>query len=85
MASSAVLPSVVLFGTFIMLWNVVTFLPGLALLVRRLHDGNFSSWLVFLRLVPFLGGIALLVLALQPSNPKGHRFDLRAGTASDAS
>lgn len=80
--SNAALPSVVLFETFILLWNVVTFLPGLALLVRRLHDGNFSSWLLFLRLVPFIGGIALLVLALQPSNPEGQRFDIRVEAAT---
>ncbi|MBG0738407.1 DUF805 domain-containing protein [Paeniglutamicibacter antarcticus] len=57
------------------LWGLATLIPGLALLSRRLHDGNFSAWFILLGLVPFLGAIALLVMVLMPSNPQGHRFD----------
>ncbi|MDJ0358596.1 DUF805 domain-containing protein [Paenarthrobacter sp. PH39-S1] len=57
------------------LWGLATIIPGLALLSRRLHDGNFSAWFILLGLVPFLGAIALLVMTLMPSNPQGRRFD----------
>ncbi len=43
------------------------FLPGLAVGARRLRDGGFSPWLLFIALVPYLGGIALLVLYCMPS------------------
>jgi uncharacterized membrane protein YhaH (DUF805 family) len=64
------------FGTILLvIWGLATLVPSLALSVRRLHDGNFSGWLLLLCLVPFLGAIALLVFMALPSNPAGQRFD----------
>lgn len=57
------------------IWALATIVPSLALVVRRLHDGNFSGWLVLIGLVPFLGALALLVFMILPSNPAGQRFD----------
>jgi len=57
------------------IWGLATFVPSLALSVRRLHDGNFSGWLLLLMLIPFLGAIAVLVFMILPSNPAGQRFD----------
>ncbi|WP_349370036.1 DUF805 domain-containing protein [Salinarimonas sp.] len=48
-------------------------LPGLAALVRRLHDGGYSGWLVLLLLIPFLGFVALLVLAVLPTEPRPNK------------
>ncbi|MFC8039041.1 DUF805 domain-containing protein [Paenarthrobacter sp. NPDC057355] len=59
----------------IVVFYLAVLVPSIALLVRRLHDGNFSGWLALLGLVPFVGGLAILVLALLPSNPAGQRFD----------
>jgi uncharacterized membrane protein YhaH (DUF805 family) len=50
-------------------------LPALAVLVRRLHDVNFSGWFALLGLIPFAGGIALLIFTVLPGNPEGARFD----------
>ena len=61
------------------IWGLATFVPSLALSVRRLHDGNFSGWLLLLLLIPFLGAIAVLVFMILPSNPAGQRFDRPAG------
>jgi uncharacterized membrane protein YhaH (DUF805 family) len=60
-------------------WGLATLIPSLALTVRRLHDGNFSGWLVLLALVPFLGGLALVIMTILPSNPAGQRFDQPGG------
>jgi uncharacterized membrane protein YhaH (DUF805 family) len=38
------------------------FVPGLAVLVRRLHDIDRSGWWLLISLVPVLGSIWLLVL-----------------------
>jgi uncharacterized membrane protein YhaH (DUF805 family) len=64
------------FGAILLIiWALATIVPSLALSVRRLHDGNFSGWLLLIVLVPFLGALALLVLMILPSNPAGQRFD----------
>ncbi|WP_258073488.1 DUF805 domain-containing protein [Arthrobacter sp. 08Y14] len=60
------------------LYGLAVLVPGLALLVRRLHDGGFSAWFLLLGLIPFAGSIAFLVFALMPSNPEGARFDAGA-------
>lgn len=44
------------------LYSFATFLPTLAVVVRRLHDVGKSGWFYFIALVPFIGGIWLLVL-----------------------
>ncbi|MBS0476556.1 MAG: DUF805 domain-containing protein [Proteobacteria bacterium] len=38
-----------------------SFIPGLAVTVRRLHDTGKSGWMVLISLVPLVGGIVLLV------------------------
>ena len=72
-------PGAILGTILVAIWALATIVPSLALSVRRLHDGNFSGWLLLLGLVPFLGAIALLVFMILPSNPAGQRFDQPAG------
>ena len=43
-------------------YSLITFLPGLAVAVRRLHDTGRSGWMWFLCLIPLIGWIWLLVL-----------------------
>jgi uncharacterized membrane protein YhaH (DUF805 family) len=64
------------------IWLLATFIPSLALLVRRLHDSNRSGWMVLLSFVPFIGGLVLLVFTLQDSKPEGQRFDVPTGGTS---
>ncbi|MDQ1058399.1 uncharacterized membrane protein YhaH (DUF805 family) [Arthrobacter globiformis] len=56
-------------------WVLVTIVPGVALLVRRLHDANLSGWMALLGLIPLIGGIILLVLVLIGPKPDAQRFD----------
>ncbi|GEN99078.1 membrane protein [Novosphingobium sediminis] len=49
-------------GTLGGLFALVTFIPALAVSVRRLHDQDRSGWLLLLMLLPFFGGFALFVL-----------------------
>ncbi|WEO77921.1 DUF805 domain-containing protein [Cryobacterium sp. SO2] len=51
-------------------------LPSVAVLVRRLHDANFSGWFVLLGFIPVVGGIIIFVFTLLPSNAAGARFDV---------
>ena len=56
------------------LFGLGTFLPGLAVGARRLHDIDKSGWYLLLWLLPVIGWIWLLVLALQrgTDGPNGH-------------
>ncbi|TIS58656.1 DUF805 domain-containing protein [Mesorhizobium sp.] len=58
-----------------LLFGLVTILPWIALVVRRLHDIGLTGWLALLCFTPALGGVALLVFGLVPSqfgeNPGG--------------
>jgi uncharacterized membrane protein YhaH (DUF805 family) len=41
--------------------GLALFLPGLAITVRRLHDGDRSGWWILLNLIPLIGAIVLIV------------------------
>lgn len=55
------------------LFSLATLLPGLAVTVRRLHDGDHSGWWILLSLVP-VGGFVLLVLEIMDGTPGPNRF-----------
>lgn len=65
----------VTFAVILGIWGLVTLVPWLALIWRRLHDTNRSGGFFFLSLIPFVGWIIALVLYLMPSDPAGARFD----------
>ena len=70
-------PSIYIVGLALAgIWLLATFIPSLALLVRRLHDSNYSGWMMLIGLFPFIGGLILLVFTLQDSKPEGQRFDV---------
>lgn len=55
--------------------NLCLFVPYLALLCRRMHDGNSSGWFLLLTLIPGIGIFALLMTGIYPSKAEGQRFD----------
>ncbi len=51
-------------GTFpilLFLWLLATFLPGLAVEIRRLHDLDKSGWWILIGLIPLIGSIIMLI------------------------
>ena len=50
-----------------LIWILVTIVPALAVLVRRLHDIGRSAWWLLIGLVPFVGTIVLLVFTVLDS------------------
>ncbi len=50
------------YGWLYILYSLFTFLPALAVGVRRLHDVGKSGWFMLIVLVPIIGGIWLIVL-----------------------
>ena len=48
-------------GTHVLSFAVVVFLPYISVAVRRLHDLDRSGWWLLLKFVPLIGGIILLI------------------------
>ncbi|MBA3925921.1 DUF805 domain-containing protein [Listeria rustica] len=61
--------STLLILVLLVLYELATFIPMLALMVRRLHDSNKSGWFVLLSLIPFVGSIIMIIFMCMPSEP----------------
>jgi uncharacterized membrane protein YhaH (DUF805 family) len=54
---------------------LATFIPGLAVTWRRLHDVDNAGGWFFIVLVPIIGAITMLVWTVSSPKPEGERFD----------
>ena len=61
------------YGWIYTIYALATFLPALAVSVRRLHDTDRSGWLLLLNLVPCVG-IILLVWYCGDSTPGDNQY-----------
>jgi uncharacterized membrane protein YhaH (DUF805 family) len=61
------------FGLFYSLYALVSFIPGLALTVRRLHDVNKSGWYFLLAIIPLVN-IYLIVLFCTKSDEESNAY-----------
>ena len=57
-----------------LVWILVTIVPALAVLVRRLHDTGKSGWWVLIGFVPFVGTIVLLVFSVLDSDAGDNKY-----------
>ena len=57
-----------------LVWILVTIVPALAVLVRRLHDTGKSGWWVLIGFVPFAGTIVLFVFSVLDSDAGKNRY-----------
>jgi|TARA_B110000261_G_scaffold127161_1_gene142201 uncharacterized membrane protein YhaH (DUF805 family) len=62
------------YGPLYGVYALVLFIPGLAVVVRRLHDIGKSGWMLLITLIPLIGAIWLLVLLLTDSNPEENLY-----------
>lgn len=61
------------------IFSLGTFLPSLAVGVRRLHDTGRSGWWLLLPLIPLIGALVLLYFFVQPSEPLSNAYGPRPG------
>lgn len=57
-----------------LLFALASFIPAIAVQVRRFHDQNRSGWMVLLNFIPYLGGLIVLVLMCLDGTPGPNRF-----------
>lgn len=62
------------YGPLYVLYGLAVFIPGLAVLVRRLHDSGRSGWMVLITLIPLIGAIWMLVLLVTDSEPGTNKW-----------
>jgi uncharacterized membrane protein YhaH (DUF805 family) len=74
-------PLILIFGGLAILWSLISILPGLGLLARRLHDIGQSGWwiiaIVIVGLIPRVGAIGslvVLVIALIKGQPGENKY-----------
>ncbi len=56
------------------LFGLATFLPSLAVAIRRLHDLDRSGWWVLLALIPLIGAIILIIWYCSRGTAGPNRF-----------
>ncbi|MFT7351341.1 MAG: uncharacterized membrane protein YhaH (DUF805 family) [Flavobacterium sp.] len=61
-------------GILGMVYSLAVLIPGLAVVVRRLHDVGKSGWYYFIVLIPIAGIIWLLVLLCTEGEPTENRY-----------
>jgi len=59
-----------------LVWILVTIVPALAVLFRRLHDTGKSGWWVLMGFVPFAGAIVLFVFTVLDSTSGENKYGL---------
>jgi len=59
------------------LYSLAVLVPGIAIVVRRLHDINKSGWYYFIALIPLVGFIILLVFLCTDSVDENNRYGTR--------
>ncbi|WP_209329311.1 DUF805 domain-containing protein [Lunatimonas salinarum] len=62
------------YGAFYFIYVLAVFVPGLAVVVRRLHDIGKSGWMFLVALIPVVGGIWLLVLLVTEGNSGENKY-----------
>lgn len=56
------------------LFGLATFVPSLALTVRRLHDTGRSGWWYLISFIPYVGGLVLLIFMLLDSQAGANKW-----------
>lgn len=61
-------------GALLAIFVIGSFIPSLAVQVRRFHDQDKSGWFVLLNFIPYIGGIIVLVFMCLEGTRGPNRF-----------
>ena len=62
------------YGPLYGLYAIAMFIPGIAVLIRRLHDVGKSGWMLFILFIPLVGVIWLLILLCSDSQIEENKW-----------
>ena len=58
----------------LVIFAIASFVPSLAVQIRRLHDQDKSGWFWLINFIPYVGGIIFLVLMCLSGTKGPNRF-----------
>ena len=61
-------------GILLLVFILISFIPALAVQVRRFHDQDKSGWLVLLSFIPFIGGLIVLYFMVMDGTPGPNKY-----------
>lgn len=70
----------VIFLILFVIIGLITFIPRLAMMVRRNHDFDISGWWILFCLIPYAGNIVIIVFGCMPGTPGPNRFGPAPGS-----
>ncbi len=62
------------YGPIYGLFCLVTFIPGLSVFVRRMHDIGRSGWYFLIAFIPFVGAILIIIWLFTDSKPETNKW-----------
>ncbi|WP_265130803.1 DUF805 domain-containing protein [Chryseobacterium oranimense] len=62
------------YGFIYLIYGLATFIPGLAVMVRRLHDVDKSGWWFLISFIPIIGTIWIIVLLATDGTPGTNQY-----------
>jgi len=62
------------FGLFSGIYALGVLLPGIGVMIRRLHDVGKSGWFFWINLIPIIGWIWFFILLVTDSNPGSNKY-----------
>ncbi len=72
--TAASLGTIGVFAILLTLYGFAYIIPGLAIVVRRLHDTGKSGWYALFSLIPWIGSIILIIFLAMDSQPGPNQY-----------
>ena len=62
------------YGWLYLITGIINFIPGLSIVVRRLHDIGKSGWFYLIILIPIIGFIGILILLCSDGDKEENKW-----------
>ena len=62
------------YGWLYLITGIINFIPGLSIVVRRLHDVGKSGWFYLIILIPIIGWIGILILLCSDGDKEENKW-----------
>lgn len=56
------------------IYLLLSFIPAMAISIRRLHDTGKSGWYYLLSVIPYIGWVVVLIFTVQDSEPMQNKW-----------
>jgi uncharacterized membrane protein YhaH (DUF805 family) len=61
-------------GAILGIWGLASFIPSIAVQVRRFHDQDRSGWMILLGFIPYVGSLIVFIFMCLPGTRGPNRF-----------